>query len=385
MNEQTYIDSGVRAEATPFYVSSDVACSRIAESLDTPDNDYKLILMLRDPTDRAWSEYKMQMRRLDDQDAFLSDIQKHSDNLLTCFSTYMLSTVMATDKKKRKSGFLACVHPDITSTENSARFKKLEAELWRLINKFRVKSDKVGAIQKSKECWVANKSSSDEGFTAALDTVAMRDVTEEDDIEDLLADKVPGGTAFRVGCLGPKFLERLKEPEEAFEDDIAEWNECLETYRDSVPDLLTEDGVVDISKASIEQLTNLVKLCYAAPLKGIQRHFVYRSMFAPQIRRCIEGGIEEDKVYIVDDEDFKDNPSKVMDEIHEFVGVKPFTYDMAGNNEDIERVFNEAFPKFQLITGWRLDGKGLEMPAELKKRVQEVRKKRGKVRRGTNQ
>ena len=58
----------IRAEATPNYISSHVACERIAEMLGGPDanTDYRLILMLREPVSRSWSEYHMKQRRVED-------------------------------------------------------------------------------------------------------------------------------------------------------------------------------------------------------------------------------------------------------------------------------------------------------------------------------
>jgi hypothetical protein len=86
----------------------------------------------------------------------------------------------------------------------------------------------------------------------------------------------------------------------------------------------------------------------------------------------------------VDDVEFRENPGKVMDDIHEFAGVKPFTYAIAGKNKEIEKAFDQAFPAFQKITGWRLDGKGLEMPSDLRKRVQEVRRRGERTRKPTH-
>ena len=54
---------GIRAEATPYYIASANACGRIARSFNSTDDDYRLVMMVRDSTKRAWSEYQMEMRR----------------------------------------------------------------------------------------------------------------------------------------------------------------------------------------------------------------------------------------------------------------------------------------------------------------------------------
>ena len=54
---------GIRAEATPYYIASAKACERIAATFNTTQDDYRLVMMVRDSTKRAWSEYQMEVRR----------------------------------------------------------------------------------------------------------------------------------------------------------------------------------------------------------------------------------------------------------------------------------------------------------------------------------
>lgn len=53
-------------EATPFYLASRQACARIAKHLP----DAKLIILLREPVQRAYSEYQMKKRRVEEQEHF---------------------------------------------------------------------------------------------------------------------------------------------------------------------------------------------------------------------------------------------------------------------------------------------------------------------------
>jgi hypothetical protein len=50
------LEFGVRAEATPYYIASHVACKRIAGTMGGEDDDYRLVLMIREPAARMWSE-----------------------------------------------------------------------------------------------------------------------------------------------------------------------------------------------------------------------------------------------------------------------------------------------------------------------------------------
>ncbi|KAJ1387263.1 hypothetical protein B484DRAFT_409946, partial [Ochromonadaceae sp. CCMP2298] len=68
------------AEATPFYLASREACSRIAEHLPGA----KLVVLLREPVARAYSEYQMKKRRIEHQDEFLRLIERYAAELLYC-------------------------------------------------------------------------------------------------------------------------------------------------------------------------------------------------------------------------------------------------------------------------------------------------------------
>lgn len=68
------------AEATPFYIASRQACSRIAEL----QPDIKLIVLLREPVARAYSEYQMKKRRVDKQGDFLRSIHRLKREVYWC-------------------------------------------------------------------------------------------------------------------------------------------------------------------------------------------------------------------------------------------------------------------------------------------------------------
>lgn len=68
-------------EATPYYIASREACNRIAK--DFPK--VRMIVLLREPVKRAYSEYQMKVRRVDNQAAFFSIVQQHSEHLYHCF------------------------------------------------------------------------------------------------------------------------------------------------------------------------------------------------------------------------------------------------------------------------------------------------------------
>jgi hypothetical protein len=74
------VSEQVLMEATPFYVASRIACARIARTLPGT----KLIILLREPIARAYSEYQMKLRRMAEQTSFMALLNLHSDRLHRC-------------------------------------------------------------------------------------------------------------------------------------------------------------------------------------------------------------------------------------------------------------------------------------------------------------
>jgi hypothetical protein len=56
--ETSQLQMPIFTEATPFYLASRDACQRISQTIPS----VKLIILLRDPIDRAYSEYQMKKR-----------------------------------------------------------------------------------------------------------------------------------------------------------------------------------------------------------------------------------------------------------------------------------------------------------------------------------
>lgn len=110
---------GVRAEATPFYIASSTACRNIASSLLAPSDDYRLLLMLREPVDRLWSEYMMEMRRIEDDLDMISLLVANADDVFKCYVEHVLFGVNdragTTGQKDvvHDGNFIKCLPPAI--------------------------------------------------------------------------------------------------------------------------------------------------------------------------------------------------------------------------------------------------------------------------------
>ncbi|CAM9759595.1 unnamed protein product, partial [Phaeothamnion confervicola] len=74
-------DMFVTGEATPYYMASRDACKNMAALVP----DVRLIVLMREPVERAYSEYQMKLRRVDDQDAFFTEVRAQAELAHDCF------------------------------------------------------------------------------------------------------------------------------------------------------------------------------------------------------------------------------------------------------------------------------------------------------------
>ena len=65
----------IYGEATPFYVASKYSCKRIAKMIP----NVKIIILLREPISRAYSEFHMKKRRVDTQNDFISEMFQNQE------------------------------------------------------------------------------------------------------------------------------------------------------------------------------------------------------------------------------------------------------------------------------------------------------------------
>lgn len=67
-------------ESTPSYIASKYACKRISETLP----NVKLIILMREPSARAYSEYQMKIRRVFTQENFILLANHHANLIRKC-------------------------------------------------------------------------------------------------------------------------------------------------------------------------------------------------------------------------------------------------------------------------------------------------------------
>lgn len=76
----------IYGEATPFYIASRVACQRISAHFP----NVKMIILLREPVARAYSEYQMKARRVLDQEELIKLLSMHRETIRRCLVAHAL-------------------------------------------------------------------------------------------------------------------------------------------------------------------------------------------------------------------------------------------------------------------------------------------------------
>jgi len=90
------LDHFITAEATPYYLHSADACRYMSYALPSA----KVIFLLRDPTQRAYSEYKMKLRRIEEGAGLVEAMQMNRGPWLSCLLEFAAVDV---------SKFVACL------------------------------------------------------------------------------------------------------------------------------------------------------------------------------------------------------------------------------------------------------------------------------------
>ena len=102
----------VYGEATPFYIASRYGCKRMSEMIP----QVKIIVLMREPISRAYSEYQMKKRRVESQNNFIDLVKHYEEQLYWCLIKHKL------EFEKLKE----CLPIEITS---HSHYPKLKASL----------------------------------------------------------------------------------------------------------------------------------------------------------------------------------------------------------------------------------------------------------------
>ena len=101
---------------------------------------------------------------------------------------------------------------------------------------------------------------------------------------------------------------------------------------------------------------------------GISNQYVYRSLYAAQLHRCVATGVDRRDLVVVDSDDLRNEPQAVLDDLADHAGLPHHAYDEALLHDAtaLQASITAKFPHFE-NSGWRLASSYAQpMPEELR-------------------
>ena len=308
----------ITGEATPFYLASRQACENIAADLPGA----KLLVVLRDPVDRAYSEYQMKLRRVSEQTAVLAAVDESSAKIRKCFLDPLLTA--GADEGGAAAAIYTkkvaeCLGPRLTD------LPRWEALVIPLTQRIMERGSKASGTSRE---------------------AAYRTIIEECFPEDPLGGEV----RFNRKC-------HLKY-ETVLPMDVVMTRETSH--------LLTCFKGIGETQADLHRMDEAIEACLGTISKGIANQFIYRSLYAIQLYHCSKHVPMED-IYVIDSQRLEDDTASVMGDVFAFLGLEP--YEIAPQDLDPEGIHDlvlQKYPAFEVKSGWRLHSEYEAMPEDLR-------------------
>ena len=334
-------------EASPSYIANRHACKRLHDMIP----NIKVIILLREPIARAYSEYQMKKRRVNQQNEFIELATKHQNALHHCFIS-IPSSNLGTAFPWRL--FKECLPQELVSHPHFDKFALN-------INKLYHDQGLHLVLQK---CFSSNSSSNNSSSHSS--NIPSSRTSQSDNTNttsrkrrrrlkqiDPLSQRGDNTTFHPFTCMGKYAREKLISLTEAFSSEVDRLSSC--------PGLSSLN--ISESNIAIDSCVNITA--------GISKDFVYRSMYALQLYHCFQH-IPRRQFLILPSERLQNNATmeSAIDEITRFLMIpRPKITPKKGiqrNNSasaappptldphSVEALMAKYFPKFQKNTGWKV-------------------------------
>jgi hypothetical protein len=319
------VSQRITVDSTPSYIADHKACPRMASILSP---DARFIVVLREPTERMWSELQMKQRRVFLQDEFLYDIlPKYHAQLSNCFATC--------EQPCNAAKLVACLPEPLRKHGRMSAFTK-----------FLEDPHKEG-LRFMQECLV-----SEQAATTCLKGRFYDKVMKEK------MPPVPGEVYNEI-----KMLKRVLV-------------NCCTGDAKLVPERSRTGLPVnefDTPERGIHAIADDYGFCKgcgchcfprASMISDIAKAHVWRSLYYPHLLHCF-ASIDPSRVLVLDMKELERDPKTVMSRIFRYAGLKDVDVSTY-TPEQIQAIFRRYYPDFETISGW---GHLKANPDELPKRM----------------
>lgn len=337
--------AAITAEATPFYVADLHSCGRIRTQLGPRTT---LVTLVREPVARAYSEYQMKHRRVEGQDAFAGALAEHAAAVLRC--------VLLVGPRNATRGLRACSPDALTEEPKFPQFSvSVSVQLKKRLAQTQGADGLLGWVR---DCFWAEKRSGGDGepFPADLARRVFFDGTDKFGPERPL---VASDVKFDAGeCFSDGTRERIGDLDGIMRAEIKYLADCARTNYPRWPTPFPPTGA-----EAAAYITKCVQI-----RTGISNQYVYRSLYAAQLHRCVGSGVSRDQLLVLDSDDLRHEPQDVLDVLADHAGIPQHAFDAAllKDADALQASLKEKFPSFE-NSGWRLESSYTQpMPEKLR-------------------
>mmetsp|Transcript_20718 Transcript_20718/g.26776 ORF Transcript_20718/g.26776 Transcript_20718/m.26776 type:complete len:876 (+) Transcript_20718:2-2629(+) len=331
----------ISGEATPFYLHSSNACANMKH--DIPHA--RLIILLRNPVDRAYSEWQMKERRVEDQKEFFKIMNADAVRIYKCL---LQPDAMHFEK------VIECVGPDVA---NSFGWPKFAGTL---------RGQGGPGVQRERpppglnihemyynrlhRCFKYDGYELDKHpkFHGLLDQ--MDNWPEFVEHEGMLSYTTNITFPDSRNCYPP--YESNKRWEYFVDLEIEEVNNCFS----------------QMTNTTLPHMKQKFEQCFRIS-NGISKHFIHRSLYAYQLYHCFQS-FPKEQILVVESSELHDDPNSAMEKIHKHVGLPQYHYEKT-TPEDLDAVIDQYYPKFESLTGWKMDSHYAKMDDSIRSKLAE--------------
>ena len=286
----------ILADATPSYIASRKACQRISH--DIPNT--KLIVLLREPVARAYSEFQMKKRRVASLNHFIDILLKHQRILHNCIVNY------PSEYDKIQS----CVPIELS---NNVKWTKLMTALkrsykvhdsWRKVVRGCFTKPTVSSFYSPQ--YLHGISGEQQPFSPDYASSSGNSALSHGQVaHPTNLSSLPAWQQQRLlyDLLGPQFearscwehypegWEHMLSMKEAFVHEVDQFQACAMPIIANATDTIElgskERFTVAEAEVLLEQLDRAVDVCLKVR-GGISSQYFYRSMYAVQLYHCFK-------------------------------------------------------------------------------------------------
>jgi len=299
-----------------------------------------VVLLLREPIARLYSEYQMKARRVQQQEEFIALATMHAAELHACLDP-------------DNSGDGAAQHGYFPSArERPSTWVVIKECVPEVLSKHAYWPKLVQAI---------DAGSADGNWSRALEECFCLSDSEAGVTPDKihLGDRTASRRTVRfqaLSCLKKYGKEKLKSQEDGFLGEISAFRSCAA-------------NITDV-ETSLAKLDKAIQRCVRVQ-KGISGQYVYRSTYVAQLFRCFQS-LPRKQVLVLPAERLHSAPQETLARVLNFIGASESglaAIDLT--DAGIRSSVKSHFTHFERSTGWQLTGDYESMDLQLQARLRE--------------